>query len=178
MLSKPVEEGEAPAGEREGLGRPVGQRVQLVAGVLELGEERHGAIDLARDHLAPAREVRLDHRALVGMARRRLLDRRGEAAPAILLLVPGGMADLGEKPLHGGLVVEQLAVEVARIPVDQHATQIVHDDRPFPAARLHHDHLALCPTERGQLAQEIGGGNPVPGATPGASTLPRVVKQL
>ena len=80
----------------------------------------------------------------------------GEAAPAILPLVPVGMADLGEKPLHGGLVVEQLAVEVTRIPVNQHATQIVHDDRPFPAARLHHDHLALCPTERGQLAQEIG----------------------
>jgi hypothetical protein len=152
--------------------------VQLAAGVLELGQERHGAIDFARDHLAPAREVRFDHRALVGMARRRLLDGHREAAPAILLLVPGGMADLGEKPLHGGLVVEQLAVQVTRIPVDQHATQIVHDDRPFPAARLRHGHLAPAEPERGQLAQAIDGGNPVLGAARGASTLPRVAEQL
>ena len=51
---KALEEGEARAGDRKGLGRPVGERVQLVAGRRQLLEDRDAALDRARDHLVPA----------------------------------------------------------------------------------------------------------------------------
>jgi len=52
----------------------------------------------------------------------------GKGPAGVLAAVPFMRADGGEEMLHRHLVAgEQLAVEVAGIPVDQHAAKIEHD---------------------------------------------------
>lgn len=49
----------------------------------------------------------------------------GPGAAEILLMVPFGRADVAEKVLHRrGVTIEQPAVEVARVPIDQDPAKI------------------------------------------------------
>ena len=50
----------------------------------------------------------------------------GEGPAPVLLGVPLRGADGGQELLHRGLVGQQLAVEVARVPVDQDPAQVEH----------------------------------------------------
>ena len=61
MVSKRSRKAKRGARDRERLRRPVGERVQLVAGSRQLLEDRDAALDRTRQHLAPARVVGLDH---------------------------------------------------------------------------------------------------------------------
>ena len=45
----------------------------------------------------------------------------------VLLHVPVMGADMGEKPLHLRLVLEEAAVEIARVPAQQNVADIEHD---------------------------------------------------
>ena len=56
-------------------------------------------------------------------------DRIREGPAPILLDVPGGRAHLAEKPLHAVLVRDDLAVEMPRIPVEQHFADVEDDLR-------------------------------------------------
>ena len=56
----------------------------------------------------------------------------------ILLDVPLGRRDLGEERLHPRLITrEQLPVEIARVPVDQHSAEIEHDRRRVTIVEQH-----------------------------------------
>jgi hypothetical protein len=55
--------------------------------------------------------------------------------PGILELIPLGRADLGKKALHRSVVVEQLPIQVAGIPVEHHATEIENGDLDRRSAR-------------------------------------------
>ncbi len=62
----------------------------------------------------------------------------GEGPPGVLALVPFGGADRGEEMLHRRLVaVEELAIQVSRVPVEQHAAQI-EDGDAAPSRYLRH----------------------------------------
>ena len=53
----------------------------------------------------------------------------GEGAPGVLALVPFGGADGGEEMLHRRVVaVEELAIQVSRVPVEEHAAEIEDGD--------------------------------------------------
>ena len=75
----------------------------------------------------------MDEMQLVRMARRELRERFGEGTAGVLPLVPLARANLREELLHRGFVGEKLAIQVARVPVEQHAAQVEHDD---PACHL------------------------------------------
>ena len=73
------------------------------------------------------------------MERQQFPRRLGEAAPGVLALVPFRRADRSEEVLHRRLVaVEQLAIEVSRVPVDQDAAEIEDDDAAL-CVRCNHE---------------------------------------
>src|SRR4029077_17729203 len=115
--AEPGEEIETLERQRIGLGGEIGEAVERDVARLELAEYVDRAGDRPRHHLVEALAERVDEMCLVGMLG--LEDRRrlGEAAPGILALVPVLRADSGEEMLHRRLVGNQLAIEVARIPV-------------------------------------------------------------
>src|SRR6266545_1863877 len=124
---EPGQEREALPGQGEGLGRPVAQRVHRDAGGTQLGQQRHRPRDVAAEHLPPALVVGGDGRRLGGVACGQLGDRAGERTAAVLLGVPLRGGDGGQELLHRRLVAEQLAVQVAGVPVDQHPAKVEHD---------------------------------------------------
>src|SRR5215469_5682670 len=74
------------------------------------------------------------------MARCEFGDGLAPEPTGILPLVPFGRADLGKKTLHRCVVVEHFAIQVARIPVDQHTPEIedsyIDCGRPRPRSRM------------------------------------------
>ena len=119
MIVEPGQELEALALRRKGLRRPVGDaRRSGTSRCLSSASTSTVPSIGAGDHLVEARAPSLDQLALVGVTRHQLARRLGERAPGILALVPLRRADVGEEILHRRVVaVEQLAVEMARIPV-------------------------------------------------------------
>ena len=77
---------------------------------------------------------------MLGVDRDQLGDGVGPGAPAILLVVPRGRRDLGEEPLQLVRVVDELPVEVPRVPVDQDRAEIEHDGR-----RRRHESIVWSP---------------------------------
>ena len=67
---EPVQEREQRPRPREGLGRPVGERVDMQAAVADLGQDGDGALDGSRQHLLPAVHVGPDQSARAGDAAR------------------------------------------------------------------------------------------------------------
>jgi hypothetical protein len=63
----------------------------------------------------------------VGMLADQLRDPIGERSAAVLFEIPGRTHDVGQEALHLGLVVEELAIEMAGIPVDEDAAKVEHD---------------------------------------------------
>mgnify|MGYP003693920099 CR=1 FL=1 len=75
-----------------------------------------------------------------GVRRDELGVRVGEGAAGILPLVPLDSAHVGEELLHRALVAgEELAVQEARIPAEQNAADIEHDDAPLRRRCGHFD---------------------------------------
>src|SRR4029450_678669 len=68
-----------------------------------------------------------DRHLVVGMPLDEKRDRFLPFPSAVLLDVPFRRADRRQKPLHLGLVVEDLAVEMARIPSQQHVSDVEYD---------------------------------------------------
>src|SRR5437588_12246017 len=81
------------------------------------------ATDGAGDRLVEALAERLDQFDLVGMVRQQLPCRLGKASARVLPLVPFRRANVGQEMLHRCVVaVEELPIEEARVPPEQHAT--------------------------------------------------------
>src|SRR5271169_6238954 len=79
----------------------------------------------------------------------------GEAAPRVLAAVPFMGADIRQKMLHRRLVAQKkLAVEMPRVPIDQHAAEIEdHDASP----RLRHLPALDIPTHRHDNRSRVDG---------------------
>ena len=74
------------------------------------------------------------------------LDGLGPRSSRILVRVPLGRGHLGKERLHLGRVVEQLPVQVARVPVDEDAPEV--EDHGGEARRVWHP---------ARLSGEVGG---------------------
>ncbi len=111
----------------------IGLRLHVGEGIARQPGRFHGSEDVERSfvdashHLLAALRPGPDQLGQFGMLSDQFGTRRlGRYAP-IVGVVPGGRADLGEEPLHLRLVVEQAAVEVPGVPVQQDAAQVEHD---------------------------------------------------
>ena len=114
---------------RKRLGRKIRKRVNGDAGARKLEQYFDGAVDCGGNHLVEPRPKRLDQMRLVGMRRDEFADGFGELSAPILPLVPFLRANGREEIFHRLLVAgKQLAVEEARIPLQQHAAQVEYDD--------------------------------------------------
>ena len=121
---EPRQELEALSQRREGLRRPIGDRVQRHAPAFQLRKHLDRAIDGAGDHLVEALAERLDQLDLVGMVRQQLLCRLGKASARVLPLVPFRRADSGEEMLHRCVVaIEELPIQKSRVPLEQHTAE-------------------------------------------------------
>src|SRR5205085_9422955 len=126
---EPRQEREALALRRKSLRGPVGDRIERHTALFELGEHFHRAFDRTGDELAEALAESFDQLDLVGMLRKQRARALGERPAGVLALVPFGGADGGEEILHRSLIaVEELAIQVARIPVEQYAAQVEDSD--------------------------------------------------
>ena len=118
-------------------GRPLHLLVTVAA---PQGTDLDRLFDGAGHHFAEALAERFDQLALMGVHGDELGDSIGEAAARVLMLVPFLGAHRGEKILHRRFVAgEELAVEVARIPFEQDATQVEDRDAVPRALVRHHD---------------------------------------
>lgn len=125
-----VQEGEALDHARVGLGGKVGDRVQRPAGRLEGFQDIDRRLDRARDHLVPAFGVKANQGSMFGKAGAAFGHRIGPRAAEILLMVPLRRADVGQEILHRRMITgKDATIEVARVPVDQHPSEIEHDGR-------------------------------------------------
>src|SRR5262249_49366286 len=124
---EPGEKIEACAGDAEFLRRPVGERVEPPATSLEIGQHGDRIGDRPGQHLLPAMMVGRDQLAMLRVAGDEQRHRLVPAAAGILLLVPFLRAHRGEEILHCASIGEELAVEVARVPVDEDAAEIEDD---------------------------------------------------
>ena len=68
-----------------------------------------------------------DRRGVIGMALHQEGDRLVPIAAPVLLDVPFAGTDGGQEPLHPGFVVEELAIEMARVPPEQDIADVEHD---------------------------------------------------
>jgi hypothetical protein len=103
---------------------------------VQIPQNRNRTIDRASDHLVLSGAERVDQLHLVGVLGREQPGALGKAAAGIVVAVPFVGAHGGKKMLHPRFVAgEQLAVEMPRVPVDQHAAEVEHDDI---APRLRH----------------------------------------
>ena len=111
----------------EEIGR-VGQQVERRAGGMQALDQRHhlGEDDVV--HFVEALVEGGDQRLLAGMQGLQATCRLGRIAAVILHHVPLPRGHLGQEPLHLGRVGDELAVEVARVPVDQHAAEVEDHD--------------------------------------------------
>lgn len=92
------------------------------------------------DRFRPALEVRRDEPGFIRMIFLKLSDGLDERSAGVLLAVPSRRGDLGEELLHSLFVArEQLAIQMARIPVDQHAAEVEDRGREL-ALRARVDH--------------------------------------
>ena len=126
---EPAEKVEARDRSRIGLGRKVGEAVERSASFIQLGEDLDRAGDRPRHHFVEAGAIGVDQLGLVGMLALEQAGAFGEAAAGILTAVPLMGAHGRKKTLHHRLVArEELAVEMSRVPIDQHTAQIEDHD--------------------------------------------------
>lgn len=108
---EPVKKIEAPFSTGKSFCGPVAERVDGNSGCAEQGEDVDGFGDGAGNHFGMALEPGVDERRAGGMLTFQGVGGLGETSACILLRVPGGGADVGEKMLHGPVVSgEELAV--------------------------------------------------------------------
>ena len=81
---------------------------------------------------------RLDQLSPLGMLGDQEFDGLGPWSPRVLVCVPLRRGHLGEERLHLVRVIEQLPVQVARIPIDEDAPEIEdHGGRAHRRNRAH-----------------------------------------
>src|SRR4029077_8373083 len=122
-----AQEGKAEKGLVIFLPREIRQRKQPDAFFLQLRQELDAARDFTSDRLVPALVERPNLALPFRMARDELPHGLGEGAAAILLQIPGRRADIRKEPLHALFVGEELAVEMAGIPVEQDVADVEND---------------------------------------------------
>src|SRR5690242_1231187 len=94
-------------------------------------KHRDAVLDRAGDHLAEACSERLDKPGVLRVLRQQLGNPVGKAPPRVLPLVPRFGADAAEECFHRGVVAgEGLSIQMSRIPLEQHAAEVEHDDAP------------------------------------------------
>ena len=113
--------------DRVHLRREIGDRVQRHVRRREAFEQRHRARDGAGHHFVVAVAERVDQRGVLGMLRLSSSRVSANCFPASCCRCHSGVQTCAEEMLHRLFVVEQLAKEVARIPVDQDAAEIEDD---------------------------------------------------
>jgi len=139
---EPAEEIEALERRREGLGRKIAEQVERRAARSELGQNLDRAGDRAGHHFVKAGTIGIDQLGFVGMLGLQEARSLGEATSRILAAVPFMGTYRCQKLFHRRLVAgEELAVEVPRVPVNQHAAQVEHHDA---AAGLCHWLISPC----------------------------------
>ena len=127
-IAEQPEEGEAALGDRECLGREIRDRIERHTGRREPFQQRDEARNGAGEHFLVTRREGVDQRVMARILELELGRRLCEWPPSIVLEVPRHRGDFAQKSLHpGGIAVEQLAIEMARVPIDQHAAQIKDD---------------------------------------------------
>ena len=116
------------AGESELVGREIAERMDRPAGGLQAPQQRDILVDRAVEGLDPPLVEEAQFAGKLGKGLGPRLDRGGEVGRGV------GMGDEihrergCEKALHPRLVVERLAVEIARIPAQQHVADVEDDD--------------------------------------------------
>jgi len=111
----------------EQVGR-IRQEIERRPGGMQPFDQRHhlGKDDVV--HFGEALIERGDQRLLARMQGLQTTRRFGTVAAVILHRVPFPRGHLGQESLHLGGVGDQLAVEVAGVPIDQHAAEIEDHD--------------------------------------------------
>ena len=85
------------------------------------------ALDDCADHLLVAVRPSPDQLGLVGVGPRQLAAGIGDPSPEVLFGMPSGRADLQEEPLPVVFVGYELAIEIARVPVEEHSADVECD---------------------------------------------------
>ena len=81
---------------------------------------------------------RLDQLATLGMFGHQEVDSLGPGSSGVLVCVPFRGGHLGKERLHLVGVIEQLPVQVARVPIDQDAAEVEdHRARAYRRDRAH-----------------------------------------
>ena len=109
-------------------GRIVAERVNRPAVGAQSAEQRNIHFDLSAERLDPARVVQPDLVGEFGKGPRLLFDRGGKIRIDVGLQNKVFAKSCGEKALHPRLVVEHLAIEIARVPAQKHVADVEHDD--------------------------------------------------
>ena len=92
---------------------------------MQIGQNIHRPADRPGHHLVEPAIEGVDQLGVVRVLLFQQPSRVRDEAAGILATVPFLGADGSQKMLHGGFVtVKQLAVEVARIPIDQHPAEV------------------------------------------------------
>jgi len=137
---EPVEECVGWADEVELLGRPVAEAEEGETGLAQAVQDLHAAGDGAAYGFREALIISVDQVAVVRVAGAQPGDGLGEGdRVGILLVIPFGEADFKQEALDGGFIAgEELAVEVARVPVQQDAAKIKDDGGCIHRGLLYH----------------------------------------
>lgn len=98
-----------------------------MCGVVQVAHDRRGARHLAGHHVVVAAVPQRDRIGVLGVQRRQLGDGLGHGAAEVVLGVPRPRAHLGEEPLDLVVGRQHLAVEVARVPVEEHPAEVEDD---------------------------------------------------
>ncbi len=119
------QEGKSRAGYREGLGRPVGERIEAQPAAAQRVEHLYCFGDGIAQHGWPPGLPRRNQLGVLGELALALGDGIVEGLTGIHLAIPLGRDHRGEELFHGGFVAaEQRAVKVAGVPVDQNPAQV------------------------------------------------------
>ena len=111
-------------GDGKFLAREIGDRVGGNPQAAKLFEDGHRLFDGAIHGLEPALVEGPDEIGLLGEERDAFGDGLGEGLAPVHLQVPFARTDAGEEILAFAIVGNQLAIERARIPADQHIADV------------------------------------------------------
>ena len=109
-----------------GLRRPVGEAIERNARRVQLFKQRHAVVEQSAQGFRPLAVESTDEVGMIRMERDQLRLGFRDRPAAILLQVPGRRADMRQKPAPLLIVRDQLAIQILRAPVEQHAAEIEH----------------------------------------------------
>ena len=119
----------------------IGDAKQRDAGLINFCDERMHAGNGFPDGFGESGFKNLDQRRLIGELCTQLSRCVSKGAAQIMLMVPGWRDDVRQKPIKRSRISNQLAIQIAYIPVEQHAAYIKdngadwHADQPWRALK-------------------------------------------